>query len=61
MVWAWLAGAALGIMITGNEEEDLPESAGRPGGKLTEWFPEDLLYSSKRLRSADISRLADQM
>ena len=61
MVWAWLAGSALGIMIAGREEEELPEVAGRPGGALASWLPEELLVTSKRLRSADISRLASQM
>jgi glycine/D-amino acid oxidase-like deaminating enzyme len=60
MVWAWLSGAALGIMLAGSEEEDIPEAPGRLGGKLAEWFPSELLVSKKRLRSADISNLANQ-
>ncbi|EMD93827.1 hypothetical protein COCC4DRAFT_65959 [Bipolaris maydis ATCC 48331] len=59
MVWAWLSGAALGIMIAGTEEDDLPEDPGRPGGKLAEWFPHELLISDQRLRSANISNLVD--
>lgn len=58
MVWAWLSGIALGIMMAGNEEEDLPEVPGRPGGKLAEWFPKELLVTSARIRSADVSHLA---
>jgi glycine/D-amino acid oxidase-like deaminating enzyme len=61
MVWAWLAGTALGIMISGTEEEAAPEVAGRPGGTLTEWFPHELLVTNSRIRSADIANLADQM
>lgn len=60
MVWAWLAGSALGIMIAGKENEELPESRGRLGGAVESWLPEELLPSSKRLRSADISQLASQ-
>ncbi|KAM0328053.1 hypothetical protein ACHAQA_005455 [Verticillium albo-atrum] len=59
MIWAWLSGTALGIMMAGSEEEDLPEVPGRPGGKLAEWFPKELLVSSARIRSADVSHLAD--
>ncbi|KAI4713718.1 hypothetical protein J4E89_001165 [Alternaria sp. Ai002NY15] len=59
MVWAWLSGAALGIMIAGSEEEDLPEAPGRPSGKLSEWFPKELLVSKERMRSADVSNLAN--
>ncbi|KAM0274243.1 hypothetical protein ACHAQH_008041 [Verticillium albo-atrum] len=58
MVWAWLSGMALGIMISGSEEEDLPEVPGRPGGKLAQWFPKELLVSRARMRSADVSNLA---
>ncbi|EDU50620.1 fad dependent oxidoreductase protein [Pyrenophora tritici-repentis] len=61
MVWAWLSGAALGIMIAGCEDEDLSEVPGRPGGKLREWFPRELLVSQERIRSADISNLANQL
>jgi len=61
MVWAWLSGAALGIMIAGSEEEALPKASGRPGGKLSEWFPDELLVSEKRIRSADISHLANEV
>jgi glycine/D-amino acid oxidase-like deaminating enzyme len=59
MVWAWLSGAALGIMIAGGEDEDLPEAPGRPGGRLSEWFPRELLVSKERMRSADVSNLAN--
>lgn len=59
MVWAWLSGMALGIMMAGSEEEDLPEVPGRPGGKLAEWFPKELSVTSARIRSADVSHLAN--
>jgi glycine/D-amino acid oxidase-like deaminating enzyme len=59
MVWAWLSGAALGVMIAGGEDEDLPEAPGRPGGRLSEWFPRELLVSKERMRSADVSNLAN--
>lgn len=60
MVWAWLTGTALGIMIAGGEDDGLPEVIGRPGGALKQWLPREVLVSSERLRSADISRLANQ-
>jgi glycine/D-amino acid oxidase-like deaminating enzyme len=59
MIWAWLCGMALGIMIVGGEEEDLKEIPDRPGGRLAEWFPDELRFSSKRLRSADVANLAN--
>lgn len=65
MVWAWLCGTALGIMIAGGsgreEEEDVPASPGRPGGKLADWFPTELLISKERLKSAHVSNLAEQL
>lgn len=59
MVWAWLSGMALGIMMAGTAEEDLPEVPGRPSGKLTEWFPEELSVTHARIRSAHVSNLAN--
>lgn len=61
MVWAWLCGTALGIMLAGSEEEDIPKTPGQPGGKLAEWFPKEVLVSSERLESAHVSNLADQI
>lgn len=61
MIWAWLCGVALGTMLAGSEEEDVPQSPGRPGGKLKEWFPNEIYVSPERLQSADVSHLADQM
>ena len=61
MVWAWLCGAALGIMIAGSEEEELEEVPGRPGGRLAEWFPSELRVSSERLRSSDVANLANSI
>lgn len=60
MVWAWLSGTALGIMITGSEEEDLPASPGRPAGKLGDWFPPELLPTVKRLRAMNLADLAEE-
>lgn len=57
MVWAWLSGTALGVMLSGREEESLPELPERPGGKLADWFPEELLVSDKRLRSTEFSNI----
>ncbi|PVH94051.1 DAO-domain-containing protein [Periconia macrospinosa] len=61
MVWAWLCGTGLGIMIAGTEKQHVEESPGRPGGKLGEWLPRELLVSNKRVRTADISNLANQI
>jgi glycine/D-amino acid oxidase-like deaminating enzyme len=57
MVWAWLSGAALGVMTAGSEEEILPPTPGRPGGKIADWFPHELLVSPARLQNASISNL----
>ncbi|KAL6357371.1 hypothetical protein LRP88_07530 [Fusarium phalaenopsidis] len=60
MVWAWLSGTALAIMVLGMEEENLGEGVGRPGGKLDEWFPREILgVDGGRLRRADVANLAD--
>lgn len=61
MVWAWLAGTAVGIMIAGREEEELDKVVGRPGGKLDEWFPRELGLEGGRLRRADLKNLAREV
>ncbi|RDA94954.1 hypothetical protein CP533_0187 [Ophiocordyceps camponoti-saundersi (nom. inval.)] len=63
MVWAWLCGAAVGVMLVGRQEEALPPGeGGRPGGKLAEWFPlEELAVDKKRLRRAELRNLADEV
>ena len=58
MVWAWLSGMALGIMMAGSEGDERQSVPGRPGGGLADWFPKELLPTRKRLWSADISQLA---
>ncbi|KAI3391259.1 hypothetical protein diail_7660 [Diaporthe ilicicola] len=59
MVWAWLCGTAIGLMLAGSEEEDLPAEPGRPAGKLADWFPEEVYASWERVKDMDISDLAD--
>ncbi|KAK2592608.1 hypothetical protein QQS21_009673 [Conoideocrella luteorostrata] len=58
MVWAWLCGTAVGIMIAGKEEEDLDEAVGRPGGLLADWFPGVLGVNDGRLKRANLKNLA---
>ncbi|TIA73500.1 nucleotide-binding domain-containing protein [Aureobasidium pullulans] len=61
MVFAWLCGTALAVMIMGLEEESIPASPGYPGGILSEWFPKELLLDDKRFDRIDILDLADQL
>lgn len=61
MVWAWLCGTALGIMMAGSQGDDVPQTPGRPGGKLDSWFPWELLVSMERLESSQVSNLANQI
>ncbi|KAH6608224.1 hypothetical protein Trco_004537 [Trichoderma cornu-damae] len=59
MVWAWLSGVAVAVMMMGKEHVDLEEAAGRPGGKLAEWYPADeVKVDGARLRRADLTNLA---
>jgi glycine/D-amino acid oxidase-like deaminating enzyme len=59
MVWAWLSGTAVGVMLVGCEHDDLPPKAGRPRGKLGDWLPEDLLPTYERVKKMDITDLAE--
>ncbi|GKT56386.1 FAD dependent oxidoreductase [Colletotrichum tofieldiae] len=61
MVWAWLCGTALGVMISGKAGVALEKGAGFPGGKLEEWFPKELLITEARVKRADMSNLVDEI
>lgn len=61
MVWAWLCGVALGIMITGSEDEVLSAEPGRPAGKLEDWFPSELYAGWERVKGMDVVDLADAL
>jgi glycine/D-amino acid oxidase-like deaminating enzyme len=62
MVWAWLSGVAVAIMMLGKEEVDLEEVMGRPGGRLDEWYPmEEVRVDKARLRRADLTNLANEI
>lgn len=61
MVWSWLCGTAVGLMLAGSDEDDLPKEPGRPAGKLADWFPSDLEPSWGRVQGMDITDLADEL
>lgn len=61
MVWAWLCGTALGVIMTGRENDDMAGSPGLPAGRLDDWFPREILVSKERLRSADLTNLPNQL
>lgn len=56
MVWAWLSGMAVAVMLSGRENEDLPAAPGRPAGKLADWFPDDLYATYERVQKADLAK-----
>ncbi|KAL1882360.1 hypothetical protein VTK73DRAFT_1919 [Phialemonium thermophilum] len=61
MVWAWLSGTAIGVMVSGREDEDLPAAPGIPSGKLHDWFPVELLPEYGRVKRMDMTALADEI
>ncbi|KXJ86656.1 FAD dependent oxidoreductase-domain-containing protein [Microdochium bolleyi] len=60
MVYAWLCGTALGIMISGAEHQDLPAAPGRPAGKVMDWLPRELLATPQRIKKAGLEGLAEK-
>lgn len=59
MVWAWLSGTAVGIMLAGSENDEPTPRPGRPDGKLGDWLPADLFPTYERVNKMDIADLAD--
>lgn len=54
MVTAWPGGHAIGLMILGKENEDLPAIVGRSAGKVSDWWPLEE-FSSLRFASESAS------
>ncbi|KAI0392455.1 FAD dependent oxidoreductase [Xylariaceae sp. FL0594] len=61
MVWAWLSGTAVGLMLAGSGTEDVPPSPGIPGGRLASWFPNELEPSLERVKKADLQNLLETL
>lgn len=61
MVWAWLSGTAVGVMLSGCENVHLPAAPGRPEGRLADWFPCELRPTRERIAKMDIMDLADNV
>ncbi|KAL8365578.1 hypothetical protein RB595_004408 [Gaeumannomyces hyphopodioides] len=61
MIWAWLSGTAVGIMLSGCENVHLPAAPGRPEGRLADWFPPELRPTGERIARMDIMDLADNL
>ncbi|KAI1328099.1 FAD dependent oxidoreductase [Xylariaceae sp. FL0255] len=59
MVWAWLSGIAIGLMLSGSEDEDLPKIPGMLSGRLVDWFPNELEPTARRLKNANLENLID--
>ncbi|KLU91541.1 hypothetical protein MAPG_10059 [Magnaporthiopsis poae ATCC 64411] len=61
MIWAWLSGTAVGLMLSGCENVSLPAAPGRPEGRLADWFPAELRPTRERIARMDIMDLADNV
>ncbi|KAL3423093.1 oxidoreductase OrdL 1 [Phlyctema vagabunda] len=61
MPQAWLCGVACALMVLGREGVSLEGKAGRPGGKLADWFPEEMLVSKARVARANVNELAGEL
>ncbi|EAU36666.1 predicted protein [Aspergillus terreus NIH2624] len=58
MVFAWLSGVAVGLMVVGEEDEVVEPAPGIPGGRIAEWLPEELVCSKQRVDGLHASNLA---
>lgn len=62
MVWSYLSGAAGGILMAGQDKDNLTKYPGRPGGCLNCWFPRDAVaIDEARLKRADLKNLGDEL
>ena len=62
MVWAWLSGTAVAVMMLGMEDEVLEKGVGRPGGRLRDWFPiNETQVDKERLIRANLRNFASEI
>lgn len=62
MVWTWLCGTAVAVMMLGRGDEELERGVGRPEGRLDRWFPvKELCVDKERLERADLKNLAGEL
>ncbi|OJD31293.1 fad dependent oxidoreductase [Diplodia corticola] len=62
MIYAWLCGTAVGLMLAGSEDDEgLPDRPGLPGGKVDAWLPRELRISYDRVKGLSLADLADEM
>ncbi|OMP87710.1 hypothetical protein BK809_0007798 [Diplodia seriata] len=62
MIYAWLCGSAVGLMLAGSEDDEhVPERPGLPGGRVDGWLPEELRISYERVKGLSLADLADEL
>lgn len=61
MIYAWLCGAAVGLMLANSDEEDVPEQPGLPGGRLEEWLPREVRITYSRVQDISLVDLASEL
>ncbi|KAI1269940.1 FAD dependent oxidoreductase [Xylariaceae sp. FL1019] len=59
MVWAWLSGTAVGLMLNGSENEVITKQPGMLDGRLYDWFPRELEPTAQRLKKANLENLLE--
>lgn len=61
MIYAWLCGTALGLMLADSEDESVPERPGQPGGRVDDWLPKELRISYDRVQKISLADLASEL
>ncbi|RFU32852.1 hypothetical protein B7463_g3524, partial [Scytalidium lignicola] len=61
MVYAWLCGVAVALMVLGLDKVKCKPSPGRLPGTVEEWLPNELIVTNKRVARANVSELADEL
>ncbi|KAI8958206.1 DAO-domain-containing protein [Daldinia sp. FL1419] len=57
LMWAWLSGTAVGIMVARTRARRANRDLGRPAGPLSEWFPGGLKPTLERLRDLHFNHI----
>ncbi|KAH8811606.1 FAD dependent oxidoreductase-domain-containing protein [Xylogone sp. PMI_703] len=61
MVYAWLCGVAVGLMVLDRDKVESKASPGRLPGTVEDWLPKELIVTAQRVARANVNELADEL
>jgi hypothetical protein len=58
MVHSWLCGVAVALQVLGKADTAAKGTAGRPAGKVKDWFPMEFEATASRIKRMDVNEMS---